>query len=146
MAASQMRCWISDQLVTELNQLGAYRSRNRTATPIPSPFANGLTLVQGSNTCQVEAVPSSSDPSCLTIGYNRGQLCQRSAGRPDHQRHAERRAEIPQRNALDGVRNRWASWRWRWRTALTNSIAPGFDLNGDAGGDFFSFSGRPGGG
>ncbi|MCP1065381.1 hypothetical protein M5G07_06835 [Serratia symbiotica] len=35
-------------------------------------FANGLTLVQGNNTYQVSAVPSSSDPARMTFGYNHG--------------------------------------------------------------------------
>ena len=33
-------------------------------------FANGLTLVQGNNTYQMSAVPSSSDPTRRTLGYN----------------------------------------------------------------------------
>lgn len=36
-------------------------------------FANSSTLVQGNNTYQVSAVPSSSDLARMTLGYNHGQ-------------------------------------------------------------------------
>lgn len=46
-----------DQLVTELNQIVNVQVTQQDGDTYTVSFANGLTLVQGSNTYQVEAVP-----------------------------------------------------------------------------------------
>ncbi len=51
-----------DQLVTELNQVVGVQVMQQDGDAYTVSFANGLTLVQGSNAYQVEAVPSSGDP------------------------------------------------------------------------------------
>ncbi|AGB82985.1 flagellar hook-associated protein FlgK [Serratia sp. FGI94] len=129
-----------DQLVTELNQIVNVQVTQQDGDAYTVSFANGLTLVQGSNTYQVEAVPSSDDPARLTLGYNRGNGA----------------SEIPtgqitggsvsgvlkfRSEALDGARNQLGQLVLAMADSFNQQHRAGFDINGEPGGDFFSFSG-----
>ncbi len=129
-----------DQLVTELNQLVGVQVTQQDGDAYTVSFANGLTLVQGSNTYQVEAVPSSSDPSRLTIGYNRGNGASEV---PEGQITSGTLSGVLKfrSETLDGVRNQLGQLALAMADSFNQQHRAGFDLNGDAGGDFFSFSG-----
>ncbi|WP_392586458.1 flagellar hook-associated protein FlgK [Serratia ureilytica] len=129
-----------DQLVTELNQLVGVQVTQQDGDAYTVSFANGLTLVQGSNTYQVEAVPSSSDPSRLTIGYNRGNGASEV---PEGQITSGTLSGVLKfrSETLDGVRNQLGQLALAMADSFNKQHRAGFDLNGDAGGDFFSFSG-----
>ncbi len=129
-----------DQLVTELNQLVGVQVTQQDGDAYTVSFANGLTLVQGSNTYQVEAVPSSSDPSRLTIGYNRGNGASEV---PEGQITSGTLSGVLKfrSETLDGVRNQLGQLALAMADNFNQQHRAGFDLNGDAGGDFFSFSG-----
>lgn len=129
-----------DQLVSELNQIVGVQVTQQDGDAYSVSFANGLTLVQGNNAYQVEAMPSSQDPSRLTLGYNRGSGA----------------SEIPQgqivsgsvsgvlkfrSEALDSARNQLGQIALAMADNFNQQHRAGFDINGDAGGDFFSFSG-----
>ncbi|MEB6336511.1 flagellar hook-associated protein FlgK [Serratia rhizosphaerae] len=129
-----------DQLVTELNQIVNVQVTQQDGDTYTVSFANGLTLVQGSNTYQVEAVPSSEDPARLTLGYNRGNGA----------------SEIPtgqitggsvsgvlkfRSEALDGARNQLGQMVLALADSFNQQHRAGFDIHGEPGGDFFSFSG-----
>ncbi|MBS0975616.1 flagellar hook-associated protein FlgK [Serratia rubidaea] len=129
-----------DQLVTELNQIVNVQVTQQDGDAYTVSFANGLTLVQGSNTYQVEAVPSSDDPARLTLGYNRGNGA----------------SEIPtgqitggsvsgvlkfRSEALDGARNQLGQLVLAMADSFNQQHRAGFDIHGEPGGDFFSFSG-----
>lgn len=129
-----------DQLVTELNQIVNVQVTQQDGDTYTVSFANGLTLVQGSNTYQVEAVPSSEDPARLTLGYNRGNGA----------------SEIPtgqitggsvsgvlkfRSEALDGARNQLGQMVLALADSFNQQHHAGFDIHGEPGGDFFSFSG-----
>ncbi|MCW6013632.1 flagellar hook-associated protein FlgK [Serratia marcescens] len=129
-----------DQLVTELNQLVGVQVTQQDGDAYTVSFANGLTLVQGSNTYQVEAMPSSSDPSRLTIGYNRGNGASEV---PEGQIISGTLSGVLKfrSETLDGVRNQLGQLALAMADSFNQQHRAGFDLNGDAGGDFFSFSG-----
>lgn len=129
-----------DQLVTELNQLVGVQVTQQDGDAYTVSFANGLTLVQGSNTYQVEAMPSSSDPSRLTIGYNRGNGASEV---PEGQITSGSLSGVLKfrSETLDGVRNQLGRLALAMADSFNQQHRAGFDLNGDAGGDFFSFSG-----
>ncbi|MBH2666709.1 flagellar hook-associated protein FlgK [Serratia marcescens] len=129
-----------DQLVTELNQLVGVQVTQQDGDAYTVSFANGLTLVQGSNTYQVEAVPSSSDPSRLTIGYNRGNGASEV---PEGQITSGTLSGVLKfrSETLDDVRNQLGQLALAMADSFNQQHRAGFDLNGDAGGDFFSFSG-----
>ncbi|AOE99823.1 MULTISPECIES: flagellar hook-associated protein FlgK [Serratia] len=129
-----------DQLVTELNQLVGVQVTQQDGDAYTVSFANGLTLVQGSNTYQVEAMPSSSDPSRLTIGYNRGNGASEV---PEGQITSGSLSGVLKfrSETLDGVRNQLGQLALAMADSFNQQHRAGFDLNGDAGGDFFSFSG-----
>lgn len=129
-----------DQLVTELNQIVNVQVTQQDGDAYTVSFANGLTLVQGSNTYQVEAMPSSDDPARLTLGYNRGNGA----------------SEIPtgqitggsvsgvlkfRSEALDGARNQLGQLVLVMADSFNQQHRAGFDIHGEQGGDFFSFSG-----
>ena len=129
-----------DQLVTELNQLVGVQVTQQDGDAYTVSFANGLTPVQGSNTYQVEAVPSSSDPSRLTIGYNRGNGASEV---PEGQITSGTLSGVLKfrSETLDGVRNQLGQLALAMADSFNQQHRAGFDLNGGAGGDFFSFSG-----
>ncbi|MEX0631879.1 hypothetical protein M8494_06630 [Serratia ureilytica] len=88
----------------------------------------------------MEAVPSSSDPSRLTIGYNRGNGASEV---PEGQITSGTLSGVLKfrSETLDGVRNQLGQLALAMADSFNQQHRAGFDLNGDAGGDFFSFSG-----
>ncbi|AYO38717.1 MULTISPECIES: flagellar hook-associated protein FlgK [Serratia] len=129
-----------DQLVTELNQVVGVQVMQQDGDAYTVSFANGLTLVQGSNAYQVEAVPSSGDPSRLTIGYNRGNGVSEV---PEGQITSGSVSGVLKfrSESLDSARNQLGQLALAMADSFNQQHRAGFDLNGDAGTDFFSFGG-----
>jgi len=129
-----------DQLVTELNQVVGVQVMQQDGDAYTVSFANGLTLVQGSNAYQVEAVPSSGDPSRLTIGYNRGNGVSEV---PEGQITSGSVSGVLKfrSESLDSARNQLGQLALALADSFNQQHRAGFDLNGDAGTDFFSFGG-----
>lgn len=129
-----------DQLVTELNQVVGVQVMQQDGDAYTVSFANGLTLVQGSNAYQVEAVPSSGDPSRLTIGYNRGNGVSEV---PEGQITSGSVSGVLKfrSESLDSARNQLGQLALAMADSFNQQQRAGFDLNGDAGTDFFSFGG-----
>lgn len=129
-----------DQLVTELNQIVGVQVMQQDGDAYTVSFANGLTLVQGSNAYQVEAVPSSGDPSRLTIGYNRGNGVSEV---PEGQITSGSVSGVLKfrSESLDSARNQLGQLALAMADSFNQQHRAGFDLNGDAGTDFFSFGG-----
>jgi flagellar hook-associated protein 1 FlgK len=101
-------------------------------------MANGYTLVQGSSSRQLAAVPSSADPSRTTVAY-----VDATAGN----------VEIPEKllnsgslgglltfrsQNLDQTRNSLGQLALSFADAFNTQHAKGYDANGDKGGDFFT--------
>ncbi|QNQ52728.1 flagellar hook-associated protein FlgK [Serratia liquefaciens] len=129
-----------DQLVTELNQVVGVQVMQQDGDAYTVSFANGLTLVQGSNAYQVEAVPSNGDPARLTIGYNRGNGVSEV---PEGQITSGSVSGVLKfrSESLDSARNQLGQLALAMADSFNQQHRAGFDLNGDAGTDFFSFGG-----
>lgn len=129
-----------DQLVTDLNKVVGVQVTQQDGDAYTVSFANGLTLVQGNNANRVSAVPSSSDPSRLTLGYDRGN----GAGEiPEGQITSGSVSGVLKfrSESLDGTRNQLGQLALVMADSFNRQHRAGFDLNGDAGTDFFSFGG-----
>ncbi|WP_431221954.1 flagellar hook-associated protein FlgK [Serratia sp. L9] len=129
-----------DQLVTELNKVVGVQVTQQDGDAYTVSFANGLTLVQGSTSYQVEAVPSSKDPSRLTLGYNRGNG---TSEIPESQITSGSISGILKfrSESLDAARNQLGQLALALADSFNQQHRAGFDLHGDPGEDFFSFSG-----
>ncbi len=129
-----------DQLVTELNQVVGVQVTQQDGDAYTVSFANGLTLVQGNNAYQVEAMPSSGDPSRLTLGYNRGNGASEV---PEGQITSGSVSGVLKfrSESLDGARNQLGQLALAMADSFNQQHRAGFDLNGDAGTDFFNFGG-----
>ncbi|AJJ61870.1 flagellar hook-associated protein FlgK [Yersinia aldovae] len=129
-----------DQLVTELNQIVGVTVTQQDGDAYNVSFAGGLSLVQGPNAYKVEAIPSSGDATRLTLGYKYGsgdtlevdesRLTNGSLGGT-----LKFRSE-----ALDSARNQLGQLALVMADSFNTQHKVGFDANGDAGTDFFSFS------
>lgn len=129
-----------DQLVTELNQVVGVQVTQQDGDAYTVSFANGLTLVQGNRAYQVEAVPSSGDPARLTLGYNRGNGVSEV---PEGQITSGSVSGVLKfrSESLDVARNQLGQLALAMADSFNQQHRAGFDLNGDAGTDFFSFGG-----
>lgn len=128
-----------DQLVNELNQIVGVQVTQQDGDAYTVTFGNGLTLVQGNSSYQVEAVASSKDPSRLTLGYNRGNG---TSEIPESQIASGSVSGILKfrSEALDGARNQLGQLALALADSFNQQHRQGFDINGDPGEDFFSFS------
>ncbi len=131
-----------DQLVSELNQIVGVEVSVQDGGTYNLTMANGYTLVQGSSARQLAAVPSSADPSRITVAY-----VDATAGN----------IEIPEKllnsgslgglltfrsQDLDQTRNTLNQLALAFAEAFNAQHKQGYDANGDQGEDFFSI-GKP---
>ena len=129
-----------DQLVTDLNKVVGVQVTQQDGDAYTLSFANGLTLVQGNNAYQVAAVPTSGDPSRLTMGYDRGNGASEI---PEGQITSGSVSGVLKfrSESLDSARNQLGQLALAMADSFNQQHRAGFDLNGDAGTDFFSFGG-----
>jgi len=129
-----------DQLVTDLNKVVGVQVTQQDGDAYTVSFANGLTLVQGSTTYQVAAVPSSSDSARMTLGYDRGHGATEV---PESQINSGNLSGVLKfrSETLDGARNQLGQIALALADSFNQQHREGFDLNDDAGTDFFSFGG-----
>ncbi|WP_337262974.1 MULTISPECIES: flagellar hook-associated protein FlgK [unclassified Serratia (in: enterobacteria)] len=129
-----------DQLVTELNKIVGVQVTQQDGDAYTVSFANGLTLVQGSTTYQVAAVPSSTDSARLTLGYNRGNGISEI---PESQIASGSVSGVLKfrSESLDSARNQLGQIALALADSFNQQHRAGFDINGEPGEDFFSFSG-----
>ncbi|MDA8479066.1 flagellar hook-associated protein FlgK [Citrobacter sp. Awk 4] len=127
-----------DQLVSELNKIVGVEVSVQDGGTYNLTMANGYTLVQGSSSRQLAAVPSSADPSRTTVAY-----VDAAAGD----------IEIPEKllntgslgglmtfrsQDLDQTRNTLGQLALAFASEFNTQHKAGFDANGDAGKDFFA--------
>ncbi|TKI08291.1 flagellar hook-associated protein FlgK [Martelella alba] len=128
-----------DELVSELNNIIGVNASVQDNNSVNITFGNGLTLVQGNSAYQVEAVPSSADPTQTTLAYDRG------TGTP---------VEIDEKTLTTGSVGGLLSFRSGALADARNALGQmalslagsfnaqheqGVDLNGDAGEAFFDY-------
>lgn len=130
-----------DQLVSQLNDITGVTVTQQDGDTYNVSFANGTPLVSGGNSKTVVAVASSADPSKLTVGMTQpdgtvseiqesrlttGSLGGTLAFRKDN---------------LEPAINQLGQLALTFSDAFNSTNKAGFDLNGDAGTDFFSYTG-----
>ena len=131
-----------DQLVSELNKLVGVEVNVQDGSTYNITMANGYTLVAGTKSNQLAAVPSSADPTRTTVAY-----VDNVAGN----------VEIPEKllttgslggmltfrsQDLDQTRNSLNQMALAFADAFNTVHKQGVDANGDTGENFFSF-GKP---
>ncbi|WP_439212987.1 flagellar hook-associated protein FlgK [Duffyella gerundensis] len=129
-----------DQMVNSLNKLVGVTVSQQDGSYNVS-MANGMSLVSGSSVQSLVAMPSSSDPARITVGY-----VDNAAGN----------VQIPEKlltngslggllafrsQDLDGARNQLGQIAAAFTTKFNEQHAKGFDSQGDAGTDFFTIGG-----
>lgn len=129
-----------DQLVSELNKIVGVQVTQQDGDAYNITFANGLSLVQGSQAYEVQAVPSAQDPTRLAIAYNSGTGA-----------HEIPEAQIDsgsvhglldfRSGALTDAQNQLGRLALALADNFNQQHKEGFDLKGQAGTDFFSFAG-----
>ncbi|MCT4717412.1 flagellar hook-associated protein FlgK [Enterobacteriaceae bacterium H18W14] len=127
-----------DQLVSELNQIVGVEVSVQDGGSYNVSVANGISLVQGSTAKQLAAVPSSADPSRITVAY-----VDKVAGT----------VEIPESQLttgslgglltfrsqdLDKARNSLGQLALSFADSINKVHTQGYDANGDAGKDLFA--------
>ncbi|MBT0731208.1 flagellar hook-associated protein FlgK [Rosenbergiella nectarea] len=130
-----------DQLVRELNdQVGvtvAMQDGNMTVS-----IANGFTLVSGSKSYALEAVPSNANPDQLTIGYQ-----DKVAGKVELPEKLLKTGKIGgllafRHDELNQLQNRLGQLTLAFSSAMNSVQQQGYDLNGQQGEAMFTI-GQP---
>lgn len=131
-----------DQLVRELNdQVGvtvAMQDGNMTVS-----VANGFTLVSGSKSYALEAMPSNANPEQLTLGYQ-----DKLAGQVELPEKLFKTGKVGgllafRHDELNQLQNRLGQLTLAFATAINSVQEQGYDLNGQQGEAMFSI-GQPG--
>ncbi|CNE34936.1 flagellar hook-associated protein FlgK [Yersinia nurmii] len=129
-----------DQLVSELNTIIPVTVTQQDGDAYNVSFAGGLSLVQGSNSYNMRAIPSSADGTRMTIGYDRGlggvaELDESRITSGSLGGTLKFRSE-----ALDSARNQLGQLALVMADSFNQQHEKGFDINGDPGEKFFSFA------
>lgn len=127
-----------DQLVSNLNKMVGTDVVVQDSGTYNLSFANGISLVQGSSSFKLAAIPSSSDPSRMAIAQ-----VDESAGNieiPEDQiKNGSLAGFLTFRSEdLDGVRNRLGQLAQAFATRFNQQHAQGYDADGNPGEDLFT--------
>ena len=126
-----------DQLVRELNdQVGVNVATQDGSLTVS--IANGFTLVSGSHSYALEAMPSNADPDQLTIGYH-----DKLAGQvelPEKLVNSGKMGGILafRHDELNSLQNRLGQLTLAFTSAINSVQEQGYDLNGQQGEALFS--------
>lgn len=130
-----------DELVSNLNKLVGVTITQQDGDAYNVAFADGTVLVQGTNSYSLQALQSSSDPNRITVGYTNN-----GASQPIE--IAENRITSGtlggilnfRTQSLDPARNQLGQIALTMADSFNKVQEAGYDLNGDKGEAFFSFS------
>ncbi|WP_208951817.1 flagellar hook-associated protein FlgK [Rahnella sp. ChDrAdgB13] len=130
-----------DQLVSQLNDITGVTVTQQDGDTYNVSFANGTPLVSGGTSKTVVAIPSSADPSKLTVGMTQpdGTVSQIQESRLTTGSLGGTLAF--RKDNLEPAINQLGQLALSMADAFNSTNKAGFDLNGDAGTDFFSFTG-----
>lgn len=130
-----------DQLVSQLNQIVGVEVSVQDGGTYNVSIANGLNLVQGSTAGQLAAVPSSADPSRMTVAYV--DKVSGTTEIPESQLKSGSLGGVLtfRSQDLDGARNRLGQLALSFADAFNQQHAKGFDANGDGGTNMFGIGG-----
>ena len=104
-------------------------------------MSNGLALVNGSDTKELVAMPSSSDPTRTTVGY-----VDKTAGNVEIPENPVSTGSLGgllkfRNEDLDSARNKLNQLALNFADSFNTQHKAGFDSKGNAGTDFFSIGG-----
>lgn len=130
-----------DQLVSQLNNITGVTVTQQDGDTYNVSFANGAPLVSGGTAKTVVAMASSADPSKLTVGMTQpdGTVTQLQESRLTTGALGGTLAF--RKDNLEPAINQLGQLALSMADAFNTTNKAGFDLNGDAGTDFFSFTG-----
>lgn len=130
-----------DQLVSQLNNVTGVVVTQQDGDTYNISFANGTPLVSGGNAKTVVAMPSSVDPSKLTVGMTQpdGSVSEIQESRLTTGSLGGTLAF--RKDNLEPAINQLGQLALALSDSFNTTNKAGFDLNGDAGTDFFSFTG-----
>ncbi|MFD3247319.1 flagellar hook-associated protein FlgK [Rahnella aquatilis] len=130
-----------DQLVSQLNNVTGVVVTQQDGDTYNVSFANGTPLVSGGNAKTVVAMPSSADPSKLTVGMTQpdGSVSEIQESRLTTGSLGGTLAF--RKDNLEPAINQLGQLALALSDSFNTTNKAGFDLNGDAGTDFFSFTG-----
>ena len=130
-----------DQLVSQLNNVTGVVVTQQDGDTYNISFANGTPLVSGGNAKTVVAMASSADPSKLTVGMTQpdGSVSEIQESRLTTGSLGGTLAF--RKDNLEPAINQLGQLALALSDSFNTTNKAGFDLNGDAGTNFFSFTG-----
>ncbi|PHM40325.1 flagellar hook-associated protein [Xenorhabdus mauleonii] len=128
-----------DEAVNRLNQLVDVNVVQQDGGVYNVSFGGGTTLVTGSKSYRLEAIPSSADVSRITVGYNNGTGETREIDERFISQGSLGGALQVRREVVDKTRNELNQLALVMADQFNQVQHAGFDLNGDKGIDFFNF-------
>lgn len=130
-----------DQLVSQLNNVTGVVVTQQDGDTYNVSFANGMPLVSGGNAKTVVAMPSSADPSKLTVGMTQpdGSVSEIQESRLTTGSLGGTLAF--RKDNLEPAINQLGQLALALSDSFNTTNKAGFDLKGDAGTNFFSFTG-----
>lgn len=129
-----------DQLINNLNELVGVTVSTQDDSVVSVSLSNGLTLVQGGTAYELAAVADSADPSRVTLAYDSGNGRLTSINE-DNIDGGSLAGLFSARDDIDNTRNTLGQIALELAGSMNELQSEGVDLNGDAGTDFFSYSG-----
>ncbi|WP_074013125.1 flagellar hook-associated protein FlgK [Candidatus Sodalis sp. SoCistrobi] len=127
-----------DQLVNSLNELVGVNVTVQDDSTLSLTIGSGLTLVQGSSAYSLAVVPSAADASQMALAYDRGNGTLSEID-PATLSGGSLGGMLSFRDgALADARNQLGQIALAFADSFNQQHQAGVDLNGDAGGDFFT--------
>lgn len=130
-----------DQLVSQLNDITGITVTQQDGDAYNVSFANGMPLVSGNNSKTVVAMASSADPTKMTVGMTQpdGSVSEIQESRLTTGSLGGTLAF--RKDNLEPAINQLGQLALSMADSFNSVNKAGFDLNGDAGTDFFTFTG-----
>jgi len=129
-----------DEMVSKLNDIAGVTVTQQDGDAYNVSFANGVPLVQGSDTRKVVAMPSSADPSKMTVGMTQpdGSVTEISESRITT--GALGGVLSFRKDNLEPAINQLGQLALSIGSSFNGVNKAGFDVSGNAGTNFFNFS------
>ncbi|MDC9592669.1 flagellar hook-associated protein FlgK [Xenorhabdus sp. IM139775] len=128
-----------DDVLGKLNQLIEVEMTQQDGGVYNVSFGGGMSLVSGSKSHRLEAIPSSTDGSRITLGYNNGTGTREIDGRFISQGKLGGTLRV-RNEVIDPTRNQLNQLGLVMADQFNQVQRAGFDLNDEPGIDFFGFS------
>ncbi|MBI6550485.1 flagellar hook-associated protein FlgK [Xenorhabdus lircayensis] len=129
-----------DDALNKLNQFVEVEMTQQDGGVYNVSFGGGMSLVSGSKSYRLEAIPSSADSSRITLGYNNGTVGTKEIDERFISQGKLGGALRVRSEVIDPTRNQLNQLGLVMADQFNQVQQGGFDLNGKPGIDFFNFS------